>query len=80
LKSLGHDILVLLKNEFMSEKAIEKAVESLNKILLHAESPESFCTAHELVTRNRITSKPSKILKAIAQQELSPFYFLINKN
>jgi hypothetical protein len=74
------DILVLLKNEFMSEQAIEQEVECLNEILQQTESSEKFCTAHELVNRNRITSQPNKILNAVRFAELRPFRFLINKN
>ena len=74
------DILVLLKNEFMSEQAIEQEVECLNEILQQTESSENFCTAHELVNRNRITSQPNKILNAVRFAELRPFRFLINKN
>jgi hypothetical protein len=80
MKTANRDILVLLKNEFMSEQALEQEVDCLNKILRNAESPEEFCIAHELVNRNRITSKPHKILNAIHLPELKPFRFLINKN
>jgi hypothetical protein len=80
MKTPQRDILVLLRNEFMSEKAIEQHVGQLNEILRNAESPEEFCIAHELLNRNRITSKPHKILDAIRLTELKPFRFLINKN
>ena len=80
LKNPSRDLLVLLKNEFMSEKSIEQEVDCLNEILHRAESPESFCMAHELVNRNRITQHPFKILRAIRQTDLIPFRFLINKN
>lgn len=74
------DILVIVKDQFLSERAIEHEVECLNEILRIAESDEQFCVAHELVDRNRITSKPKRILKAIRFTELKPFRFLINKN
>jgi hypothetical protein len=74
------DLLVLLKNEFMSQRALDHEVECLNDILRTAESDEQFCIAHELVNRNRITAKPRKILKAIRYSELKAFRFLINKN
>jgi hypothetical protein len=80
LKNPSRDLLVLLKNEFMTEQSIEREVDSLNEILHKAESPESFCTAHELVLRNHITKQPVKILNATRQSELKAFRFLINKN
>jgi len=80
MKTPNRDLLMLLKNEFASEKAIEHEVKCINHILVQAESPEQFCIAHELVTRHRITSKPSRILRAIRFSELKPFQFLINKN
>jgi hypothetical protein len=80
MKTPNRDLLVLLRNEFASQRAIEHEVECINYILIQAESPEQFCIAHELVTRSHITSKPIKILKAIRFSELKPFRFLINKN
>ena len=70
----------MLKSEFMSQQAIEHEVECLNDMLRRSESDEQFCIAHELVDRNRITSKPTKILRAIRYTELKQFRFLINKN
>ena len=80
MKMPNRDLLVLLKSEFMSQQAIEHEVECLNDMLRRSESDEQFCIAHELVDRNRITSKPKKILKAIRYTELKQFRFLINKN
>ena len=80
MKTPNRDLLVLLKNEFASQQAIEHEVECLNHILIKAESLEQFCMAHELVERNCITSRPKKILQAIRFNELKPFRFLINKN
>lgn len=53
---------------------------ALNDIIAYADNIESFCNAHELVNRNRITSKKSKILQAIEKEHLKPFRFLLNKN
>lgn len=80
MKMPNRDLLVLLKSEFMSPKAIELEVECLNDMLRGTESDEQFCIAHELVDRNRITSNPKKLLKAIRYTELKQFRFLINKN
>ncbi len=80
MKMPNRDLLVLLKSEFMSQRAIEQEVEYLNDLLRTTESDEQFCKAHELVDRNHITSHPKKILKAIRYTELRQFRFLINKN
>ena len=80
MKSTNRDLLVLLKDDSMSEQAIEHQVECLHFILHRAESADQFCLAHELVDRNRITQKHSKLLKAISDSELKPFRFLIGKN
>lgn len=80
MKMPNRDLLVLLKSEFMSQQAIEHEVECLNDMLRRSESDEQFCIAHELVDRNRITSRPKKILRAVRYTELKQFRFLINKN
>ena len=80
MKMPNRDLLVLLKSEFMSQRAIEQEVECINDMLRTTESDEQFCIAHELVDRNRITSNAKKILKAIRFTELKQFRFLINKN
>ena len=74
------DLLVLFKNEFMSQQAIDHEVESLNKILRRTDMPHEFCKAHELVRRNRITQNSEKLLEAFRQPSLKPFWFLISKN
>ena len=79
MKMPNRDLLVLLKSEFMSQQAIEQEVEYLNDMLRRTESDDQFCIAHELVDRNKITSKPKKFLKAIRFKEVKQFTFLINK-
>lgn len=80
MKYPNRDLLVLLKDQSMSEQAIEQQVDCLNEILSVTELADEFCNAHELVVRNRITQKQWRILKAVKRTELKPFYFLINKN
>ncbi len=74
------NLLVLLKNEFMTEKAIEREVECLNQLLFRIESSDQFLTANELVDRNRITSNKKRLLKESRFQRLRPFRFLLGKN
>jgi hypothetical protein len=80
MKNYERDLLVLYKADDYSEDLLQREVESLHKILLQVERNETFCTAHELAKRSRITQKTRAILKAISHLTLRPFYFLINKN
>ena len=76
----NRDLLVLFKNQLMTEQSFEEEVDWLNEILFTAESPEQFCKAHELVDRNQITFSNKKILKELRRSRLRPFRFLLNKN
>jgi len=78
--SSDRDLLVLIKNELMSQRAIEQEVAYLNHILRKTELPHQFCKAHELVQRNHITRKTSRLLVAFRLPLLKPFWFLIGKN
>ena len=78
--NLSRDIMVMLKGESLTEDDIQHEVDMLNQMLSMVESPVSFCNAHELVNRNRITTKRKKILKECKLASLRPFIFLINKN
>ena len=80
MRSAKRDILVVVKNQFISDDAIEQEVECLNEILRIAETSDHFCIAHELVDRYRITRKHKKILKESGYYRLRPFRFLINRN
>lgn len=76
----NRDILIASRHVGMDEQILEKEIEILHSLLQQTETPESFCRAHELVNRNKITSKPSLILKETRYHWLKPFRFLINKN
>lgn len=80
MKNYNRDLLLLYKEEAYNDDLLQKEVECLHVILMRVECNDVFCVAHELVTRNQITQKAKKIIKAIAGPELKPFHFLINKN
>jgi len=82
MKSPNRDLLVLLKDEYMSEQSIEQEVELLNEMLFHVESMENFCKAHEVIDLNRykIYLKSKQIIKVVRQREIRPFQFISNKN
>ncbi|HEX2536376.1 MAG TPA: hypothetical protein VHK69_21690 [Chitinophagaceae bacterium] len=76
----ARDLLVLFKADAHSPQSLQAAVEGLHQLLVRVEHADAFCTAHELVTRTRITGKKRKILRAAEEPELKPFHFLLNKN
>jgi hypothetical protein len=80
MKNYNRDLLLLYKTEVYSEDLLQHEVECLHQILLNVEGNDVFCTAHELVTRSKITNKTKLILKAVSHSALKPFYFLLNKN
>jgi hypothetical protein len=82
MKSPNRDLLVLLKDETMSEQAIEQEVEKLNTILFNVETSESFYTSHELLDMNKFKIfRGKKHLYQIAKEKtLRPFIFLCNLN
>ncbi len=67
---------LLVKSEWMTDSELN----SLYILLQSLETAEIFCRAHELIDRNRITSKKEKIWKESRLYQLRPFRFLINKN
>jgi len=74
MKNKDRNLLVLFNKKSISKQEAD----CLQTILLF--TPDQFCIAHELVDRNRITSKKRKILKESGHIQLRAFRFLINKN
>jgi hypothetical protein len=82
MKSPNRDLLVLLKDEYMSEQAIEQEVEKLNAMLFHVESHENIAQSHELIDLNRfrIYHQKKKLIQSLRDKEVKPFVFLYNMN
>ncbi|MGZ5287654.1 MAG: hypothetical protein ACXWB9_10735 [Flavisolibacter sp.] len=80
MKNYDRDLLVMYKAGQYNDDLLQHEVDRLHTLLLEVERNDVFCAAHELATRNRITSKPRHILEAIKYCKLKPFYFLINRN
>jgi len=74
------ELVLLSKTALMSEKALEKELINLEQLFLYAESEKAFGQTHELVQRNRITSKKRRLIYIFYNHELKPFWFLLNKN
>ena len=80
MKASNRDLLVLLKDESMSNQAIEQEVESLNELLHDVESADEFCRVNEVIDMNRykIHREQKSLVQVMYQPELKPFVFLSN--
>lgn len=80
MKNYNRDLLLLYKAGTFSQDLLQLEVERLHELLMQVEQQAIFCSAHELVTRSRITGRSKSILQATANPSLKPFQFLIGKN
>jgi len=82
MKRGNRDLLVLTKNDELSEVEFEQEVECLNSLLYHTESFENFCIVNEIIDVNKlkITQDVYRFQKLIFQKEMKPFVFISNKN
>ena len=82
MKTRNRDLLVLFKDEFKNEQAIEIELEKLNDLLHSTETIENYCIAYEVIDLNKfkIYHQRKKIVEVIMQERLKPFQFICNKN
>ena len=82
MKTPNRDLLVLVKDESFDKKSMENELEQLNRLLIHFETIENICVAHEVfdMNRYRIILKPQQVQKIIHHKEIKPFVFICNKN
>ena len=82
MKTPNRDLLVLVRNDHMNEKAIEMELEKLNQLLFNYETIQNLCVAHEVFDLNvyKIHNSFKLTKKVITKKHLKPFEFLFNKN
>ncbi|MBC7827106.1 MAG: hypothetical protein H7122_05130 [Chitinophagaceae bacterium] len=82
MKTPNRDLLVLVKNDHLNEKAIELELEKLNQLLFNFETIDNLCAAHEVFDLNvyKIHNNAKLLKKVISKKHLKPFEFLFNKN
>jgi len=82
MRAPNRDLLVLVKDEFLSSTSMEVELERIHQLLIGFETPDNLCRAHEVFDMNsykRVTSI-SRIQKIMSEKELKAFVFVINKN
>ena len=79
----NRDLLVMFRQQAMTQHDIDKQVSQLNNMLFTTERLDNFVAAHEVLDLNRykIINNPVEIKKLIRQKKLTkPFVFFSNKN
>ena len=82
MKTPNRDLLVLVKNDHLNQRAMERELEKLNQLLFNFETIENLCIAYEVFDLNvyRIHNRLKLLKKVINKKRLKPFEFLFNKN
>lgn len=82
MKTPNRDLLVLVKDESYDKTSMEIELEQLNRLLIHFETIDNICMAHEVfdMNRYRILHKPPQVQKHIQSKDIKPFIFICNKN
>ncbi len=80
MNNYPRDIILVINDNAVHLVPDNNTLKGLNDIIACVDNADGFCRAHELVNRNRITSRKSKIMEAANAACLKPFRFLINKN
>lgn len=82
MKNSNRDLLVLVKDAYTNNEAMQFELQQLNMLLVNFETLESFCIAHEVfdIQKFRVLTKRSQLQKIIEKETLKPFMFICNKN
>ena len=82
MKNSNRDLLVLVKDAYTNQEAMQNELHQLNMLLGDFETLESFCLAHEVfdLKKYRILRKKAQLQKIIEKDTLKPFVFICNKN
>jgi hypothetical protein len=82
MKNSNRDLLVLVKDAYTNQEAMQYELHQLNMLLGDFETLESFCLAHEVfdLQKYRILRKKVQLQKIIEKDTLKPFVFICNKN
>ena len=82
MKNSNRDLLVLIKDETMSDHAIECEVKKLNNMLMCVESSEQCYNSYEVMDKNnnKLSRNSFKIRSVMREKQPKPFIFLSNLN
>lgn len=82
MKNSNRDLLVLVRDGYDDQDAIQNELQQLNRMLIRFETTENFCIAHEVfdVNKYRVITRLSRLRKFVERDEIKPFVFVFNKN
>lgn len=76
------DVLIVSRLSYLSEKAMEKEMERVSRLLYGVEAIQHHCRSVELIdiARHKITRKPQHVIEALRQKQNKPFVFTFHRN
>jgi hypothetical protein len=82
MKRPNRDLLVLVKKRSMTDEAIEREVESINRLLFTVETIDNLCICCECIDldRRRISHTRKHIVQGLREKPSRPFVFVLNLN
>lgn len=79
---MNRDLLVLTKQEFLTEEQAAQVVAGLNRILGPVENWAAFCVANEIIdiNKHKIVTKTHLVKQILQDKPNKAFIFICNKN
>ncbi len=82
MKTSNRDLLVLVKDENVDDRAMEHELISLNQLLHFFEKENDLYLSYEVIdiNKSKIITDGSQIQKTLSKSKLKPFVFVFNRN
>ncbi|NDC77775.1 MAG: hypothetical protein EBZ67_07885 [Chitinophagia bacterium] len=82
MKRPNRDLLVLVKKRSMTDEAIEREVELINRLLFAVETIDNLCVCCECIDldKRRISHTRKQIVQSLREKPSKPFVFVLNLN
>jgi hypothetical protein len=82
MKRPNRDLLVLVKKRSMTDEAIEREVDLINRLLFMVETIDNLCVCCECIDldKRRISHTRKHIVESLREKPSKPFVFVLNLN
>lgn len=82
MHNTNRDLLVITKNNMVSQQELEQTIMGLHSVLFKAENFAALCQCHEVfdINKFKVITKHNKVAWYIANKSNKPYIFICNKN